>query len=230
MDDAYRNGAYQAANPTWHVEDSAWKARQVATILQRNEIRAETICEVGCGAGEILVQLQATFPDAFFYGYEVSPQAFSLCEPRANAKLRFRLKDLMTEEDADFDIILVMDVVEHVENYLGFLKTLRTRGMLKVFHIPLDLSVQSLLRRRPILRERSSVGHLHYFFKDTAIATLVDCGYEIVDYLYTGKQIELPGRALSARMLKVPRKIMFSMNADFAVRLLGGYSLLVLAR
>jgi hypothetical protein len=90
--------------------------------------------------------------------------------------------------------------------------------------------VQSLLRVAPILRDRKSVGHLHYFFKETAIETLQDCGYEIIDYLYTPRRLELPDLPLSAQLLKFPRKLLFNINADFAVRTLGGYSLLVLTR
>jgi hypothetical protein len=230
MDETYKDGAYKSSNPTWHVEDSPWKARQIETILRRNNVPTKTICEVGCGAGEILVQLQRTFPSSQFFGYEISPQAFSLSQGRANARLQLHLKDLLTEQDAHFDVVLAIDVFEHIEDYLGFLKSLRTRGTFKVFHIPLDLSVQSLVRVTPILQHRKSVGHLHYFFKETAIETLQDCGYEIIDYLYTPRRLELPDLSLGAQLLKFPRQLLFSINADFAVRTLGGYSLLVLAR
>jgi hypothetical protein len=230
MDITYRDGTYDSANPTWHVEDSPWKARQIETILRRNDIPANTVCEVGCGAGEILVQLQRTFPSSQFFGYDISPQAFSLSQSRANARLQFHLKDLLAEQNAHFDVVLAIDVFEHIEDYLDFLKRLRARGTFKVFHVPLDLSVQSLLRVAPILRDRKSVGHLHYFFKETAIETLQDCGYEIIDYLYTPRRLELPDLPLSAQLLKFPRQLLFGINADFAVRTLGKYSLLVLAR
>ena len=39
---------------------------------------------------------------------------------------------------------LLMDtVLEHLEDYFGFLRKLKTRATYKVFHIPLDLSVQT---------------------------------------------------------------------------------------
>jgi hypothetical protein len=88
----------------------------------------------------------------------------------------------------------------------------------------------SLVRVTPILQHRKSVGHLHCFFKETATETLQDCGYEIIDYLYTPRRLELPDLPLSAQLLKFPRQLLFSINADFAVRTLGKYSLLVLAR
>jgi hypothetical protein len=76
----------------------------------------------------------------------------------------------------------MMDVFEHVDDYLGFLKLCKGRAKNTMFHIPLDISAQAVLRNQ-LIDSRNSVGHLHHFIKDTAIATLVDSGYEIVDYL-----------------------------------------------
>ena len=54
----YLDGEYQLKNPAWHVEESAWKAWQILRILRRNRVSPATVCEVGCGAGEVLTQLQ----------------------------------------------------------------------------------------------------------------------------------------------------------------------------
>jgi cyclopropane fatty-acyl-phospholipid synthase-like methyltransferase len=226
----YDDGAYLRRNPTWHAEDSPWKARQIEKILRRNNLSPRSIAEVGCGAGEILVQLQKAFPNSDYFGFEVSPQAFSLCRERENSRIHFQLKDLCAEETEDFDVLLAIDVLEHIDDYLGFLKSLRNKARLKIFHIPLDLSLQTLFRVGPILKQRQVVGHLHYFFKDTALATLKHCGYEVIDSFYTPAAIEGARLSLGARLLKFPRKFLFNINADATVRILGGYSLLVLAR
>jgi hypothetical protein len=145
-------------------------------------------------------------------------------------RTRFYLKDLLAECDLHFDLVLAIDVMEHVEDYISFVKRLREFGTYKIFHIPLDLSAQSILRAWPIAELRQNVGHIQYFFKQTALATLQDCGYTIIDHCYTASRLELPNQALSSRVMRIPRQMMFAMNADFAVRLLGGYSLLVLAK
>ncbi|OQW96718.1 MAG: methylase, partial [Desulfobacteraceae bacterium A6] len=53
---------------------------------------------------------------------------------------------------------------------------------------------------------------------------------EVIDYFYTAGSLELPNRGCKANLLKMPRKLLFSANNDLAVRILGGYSLLVLAK
>jgi len=226
----YEDGTYLDNNPSWHEEDSPWKAKQITKIIETNALTPQTICEVGCGAGGILEQLSKQYTDKSLTGYEISPQAFELCSQKANDNLSFNLSDLLEEADSYFDVAMAIDVFEHVEDYLSFLRKLKPKAKYKIFHIPLDLSVQTVLRSSPIIRGRALVGHIHYFTKEIALEALKDTGYEIVDYFYTGGSLELPNRSWKMQLLKLPRQLAFSVHEDLAVRVLGGYSLLVLAK
>ena len=53
-DRRYRDGSYLAANPTWGIEDAAWKAIQVDRMLRKHRLSPATIIDVGCGAGYVL--------------------------------------------------------------------------------------------------------------------------------------------------------------------------------
>ena len=118
---------------------------------------------------------------------------------------------------------------EHVENYMGFIRGLKEKGKLKVFHIPLDLSVSNIIRGR-LMYGRNSVGHLHYFTPDTAIATLKDCGYEILDTMYTPIFLDLPSKNWKAKLIKLPRYILYKASPKLLSTLFGGVSLMVLAK
>src|SRR5690349_6602852 len=134
----YLNGEYLTKNPLWHLEESAWKAAQITRMLQKNQISPLTVCDVGCGAGEVLRQLQKTLAsDCKLYGYDVSPQAIDLAAGRANERLHFCLEDFCTADGVWFDLLLALDVLEHVEDYFGFLRQLKAKGRYKIFHIPL---------------------------------------------------------------------------------------------
>ena len=229
-DSIYHTGEYVEKNPTYHVEDSAWKAGQILSMVRRHQLYPRSVCEVGCGAGEILRQLQLSLPaQTEFFGYEISPQAFALGKQRENELLHFFCDDLLLVDTPPFDLLLCIDVLEHVEDYLGFLRDLRSKAKRKIFHIPLDMSVQWVWRSQPILREREQAGHLHYFMKETALATLCYAGYEVLDWVYTPGAIASP-RSVKARLASWPRRLLSTINRDLAVRILGGYSLLVLAR
>jgi hypothetical protein len=224
----YLDGTYLFNNPAWHSEDSPWKAEQIHRIISNNDISPDTVCEVGCGAGEILRQLSLKMTASKFLGYELSPQAFELCKTRESERVKYSLKNIV-EEDVFFDILLCIDVFEHVEDYIGFIRSIKSKANYKIFHIPIDISVLSVLRGR-MMTMRQSAGHIHYFTPATAIATLKDCGYEIIDYFYTKVFDDLPDITFKGTMAKIPRKFMYAISPDLMVKLLGGCSLIVLSR
>jgi len=227
----YGSGDYLDKHPDWHASDSPFKAKNIAKIIERNSLLPKTISEVGCGAGEILVNLHNHLPkDTIFSGYEISPQAYNICKSKERERLNFYCSDFFEGGKDNPDLILAIDVFEHIENYMGFLKKLSSRGTNFIFHIPLDMNVLSVIRDHPILNSRESSGHLHYFTKNTALMTLKDCGYRIVDFFYTAGGIELVSSGtLKQRLFKVPRSVFFRINEDLAARFLGGFSLMVLA-
>src|SRR5689334_1155261 len=134
MTDIYQDGKYKQSNPTWHEHDAPWKARQVRRILTDNDVSFDTLCEVGCGTGEILVQLSEAFPQATFTGYDVSPDALELAAGRERPRVSFHLGDPLREADVRFDVALVADVVEHVEDYFTFVRKVHELARVKVFH------------------------------------------------------------------------------------------------
>jgi SAM-dependent methyltransferase len=224
----YINGEYLDKNNTWHSEDSPWKAEQIYKLLLRNNVFPRSVCEIGCGAGAILTELSKRMPDTEFKGYELSPQAFELCKKRESERVQYFCKDLFSESDF-YDCLLCIDVFEHVPDYFGFIKSLKSKANYNVFHIPLDISIRSILSGS-MMQERKTVGHLHYFTKETAIATLKDCGYEIIDGFYTMSFLDMPSKTLRTKFAKWRYKILFSIFPNLTVSLLGSSSYIVLCR
>jgi SAM-dependent methyltransferase len=221
--DRYAGDVYLAQNPGWHVEDSQWKADRVIDAL--GDWRPRTICDVGCGAGEVLRQLHDRLRPERLVGYEVAEAAFELSRHRATDRLEFKLEDAAASPE-HFDVMLLLDVIEHVEDPIGFLRSLRFKSDRTVLHIPLDLSVQSVLRPERLLHSRRTVGHLHYFTQETAVATVEDAGYRVVWTRHTGANPDLPAKSRKAAVAALPRRIL---PPGIAARTLGGFSLLVFA-
>jgi len=222
----YVTKEYLDNNPTWHVEDSLWKAGLILKIIQRNSLQPNSVCEIGCGAGEILNQLFLQMKgNVSFTGYEISPHAFELCKQREKNRLNYKFENLFDDASAHYGIVMAIDVVEHIENYFEFLRNLKTKGEYKIIHIPLEMSVKSVLTKY-YLKSREQFGHIHYFSKESILAILREMGYEIVDYFYTSVFIHKQPNALKSLILRLGYKI----NKDVSVRVLGGYSLMILAK
>jgi ubiquinone/menaquinone biosynthesis C-methylase UbiE len=228
MNSMYADGTYLDSNPDWHVADSPWKAQQIAAMLRKNDLQPARVCEVGCGAGEIVRSLAREFPETHFVGYEISPQAYEICRDKSAANVEFRLDDYLANDSEAFDVSLAIDVIEHIEDCYGALRRLQRKPGKKVFHIPLEISAQAAARNI-VYSTRKRVGHLHYFNKDTALESLERTGYTILDWNYTTWAIDLHGRGWKSFALKVPRAALYKILPELTPKLLGGFSLLVLA-
>ncbi|MDR2962686.1 MAG: class I SAM-dependent methyltransferase [Bacteroidales bacterium] len=222
----YTTSEYLDRNPTWHMEESVWKAEQILKIIEKNNVQPSSICEIGCGAGEILNQLFLRMNDnVSFTGYEISPHAFELCKQKEKERLHYTLGNVFDYVSAHYNLAMAIDVVEHIEDYFTFLRNFKKKGDYKIMHIPLEMSVKSVLTKY-YLKSRKQFGHIQYFSKESLLAVLEDLGYEVVDYFYTSIVIHKQPRALKSLILRCA----FRINKDFAVRLFGGYSLLILAK
>jgi SAM-dependent methyltransferase len=225
----YKDGSYLKKNPTWHVEESPFKVKYLLELVRRNSLQVHSVCEAGCGVGEVLRLLQRELPSgAEFTGFDISPQAHELSAARENERLHFVLADITRATDLHFDLLLVLDVIEHIEDYFSFLRAVRGLARYKIFHFPLDLSVQAVVRKDGLMKRRRDHDHVHYFSRETVLATLEDTGYRVVDCFFAPRSNEI-GPSLLQKLFRLPRAALYGMHQEFAVRLLGGYSLMILA-
>lgn len=225
----YTDGSYLAkTGGTWHLEDSLFKAQRVASMLARHsEVKLNTVCEIGCGAGGVLAELQKMLPgDITFTGYDISPQAHALSARFANPRCRFILGDAFADS-SKYDLVLVMDVIEHVEDCFTFLRNVRKKGHWKLYHIPLDAYVSGILRGN---NSWDASGHLHLFTIETALRTLQHTGHEVVDWAFTDGVIATPRKTTREKLANLIRRPLAMINLKFVARLMGGYSMLVLAK
>lgn len=230
--DMYTGAKYFANNPTWDAEDSSWKADVIYELIKKNKFSVEEIVEVGCGAGGILECLANRDSSIRkLRGYDISPDAIRLAKMKENDRLTFFNEDFLVKGDSFAPVILMIDVVEHIGDFYKFLKMVRAKGSLFVFHIPLDLSCRTILKPHVLLQQRLAVGHLHYFSKEMVEWSLKDTGYTIIDWLYT-KPVTDSQRTSSfkQKIKKKLRNASFSLNKDLSVKLWGGYSMMILAQ
>ncbi len=231
MKDIYSDAGsdYMQLTKSWHVEDSPWKASNIWEILKKNNISPKSVVEVGCGLGEILYSLNDYMKDDSirFDGYDIATDAIEIASKKQRDNVKFYCEDFTAVETQPHDVLLMIDVFEHVPDYIGFIEKCNDRATYKIFHIPLELHMLGLLRNQ-LVEARKGIGHLHYFSKETALATLEDTGLEIIDYTYTHNPKK--NKRTRRKIADVPRRMMFPVIPNLTVKLLGGYSLMVLAK
>ena len=216
----YHDGTYLCQNPDWDRQDSPWKADLVRRLLNDFGIMPCSVCEVGCGTGDVLVNLKAHYP----------PQVAQFWKEHERHGIHFQQGDFFDLYRETYDVLMLLDVIEHLSDPFTFLERLRDAAEHFVLHIPLDLSALSVLRERPLVEVRAKVGHIHYYTKSLALATVQECGFEVLSWRYSGAALYSPGKSLKTRLAMLPRRLLYALHKDIGVRALGGETLLVLAR
>lgn len=223
--DMYSDGRYSSKNPGWHEGDAAWKAAQVLSMLSDQNLRPESIVDIGCGTGGVLEVIAGALNTARLVGYDPSSQAVGMVERSDRVQLKVGTTADVHEH---YDVLLSLDVFEHVEDYIGFLRSLRPIADRFIFHIPLDLSAQSVIRERPLLTARATLGHLHYFTRRTALESLETAGFKITcDRILFSS--DMPNRRFKTRLANIPREFGRLLRPELSARVFGGSTLLVLA-
>lgn len=227
----YLTPEYLARNPTWDLEDTPWKASIVAAVMARNGIQPSSLCEVGCGSGGCLAELRAFYPGTELSGFDIAPDAALFWPRYEGLNIHFEVGDVLVMSSLKCDVLLMLDVIEHLPDPHAFLAGLHGKANFYVFHIPLDLSAVSVFRETPLMHVRSKVGHVHYFTKQLALSLLKESGFKVVDARYTQAAFTAPARSWKTLIARPLRRIMYSLlGKDRGVRLLGGDTLIVLAQ
>ena len=225
--DQYRDGTYlQVTAGTWDLSDAPFKAGEVLQMLKKHKIQPASVCDIGCGAGGVLREMQQALPkEVRFTGYDVSPQALEIGKQFVNERCTFLLDDPF-KDGKIFDVALAMDVFEHVEDCFAFLRNMKAKAQYKMYHVPLEVHASAALRGI----HAWPVGHLHQFNRETALKTIEQTDQEIVDHWYTGPSNSESDSFRTRLTHMVRRPLAAIAGKTFSARLLGGYSLLVLAK
>jgi SAM-dependent methyltransferase len=226
MDDIYTNQDYLKNNPNWHQEDSVLKAGIIHAFLEKNKLAYATVCEVGCGAGGILIELKRlNGSKAISYtGYDISKDAIEMALKKESG-IDFKCAD-PTQENINVDLILVIDVIEHLWDYFSFLKSISKKSKYTVFNIPLDMCVWTLFREKMLIESKERVGHIHNFTEDFILSILGDMGYKIVSKQYN--EPDYRSDRLKGKIKNAIKKMFYNIAPRFTTKTFEGYSLMVL--
>jgi hypothetical protein len=227
----YTEGIYLKENTDWHSEDSAWKASLFLSVLNKADIKdCSQIIEIGCGKGGILDELSKLLPGCNFIGFDISPnlEPFWRKIINNNKKIQFfnssLNKDTLSQENS---IVILADVLEHLVDPWSLLDSVSSAKYLLI-HFPLDLSSLSVARFGRLRETRRKVGHIHYFSKELALELCKEANLEVLDVQYTGACFYAENGL--KKIFGFIRLLLMRLLGDFGVRVLGGETLLVLAR
>jgi ubiquinone/menaquinone biosynthesis C-methylase UbiE len=85
--------------------------------------RLGKVLDVGCGTGALLDELAPLCDD--LYGADVSPTALKFCAARGHKQLLLSDAQRIPAQDASFDAITAIGLIEHLDDEAAFLREMR---------------------------------------------------------------------------------------------------------
>jgi SAM-dependent methyltransferase len=219
---------FAVANPGWGVEDADDKVRDVVRSICRVHLHPRSVCDVGCGVGEVLAQLRQRLGTERAVGYDISRYAITLARKRETPGLRFCLADA-TQDDESFDLMLMLDVIEHVADPVGFLRSVNHKAPVAIINLPLELSALKVLSAHSLVRGRRGLGHINYFNEQLAHELLNEAGYEVRDAWFSPPGKGRDVHDAKRRLLRAAQRTATRVSPSIAARTIGGSSLMMVA-
>ena len=236
--DLYLSGDYTKKNHSYHSEDSEFKWKNFLNILKKSNLnlnKVHSISDIGCGSGQIILQANNSklFNDqCVFDGYDINPDAISVAK-KNSGKVSFFNEDFINLKEPKRDLIIAADVFEHVQDTYNFLTKLKDKGNFFLFNIPLEISLFSMIRKKNTFKHSfENVGHLHFYTKKTALLTLENIGFEILNCNLVNNRFEefKNNKKITSLLINIPQYIVEKVSQNLACSIFGGYSLVVLAK
>jgi SAM-dependent methyltransferase len=193
-DDAYWNGGCDYGYADY---DQAWRdARRLllGRLDRLQEMRPPgRMLEIGCAAGYFL--REAGLRGWQVCGVEVSPTMRRRSEEVARCRVSASMKDV-ADDELPFDCVAMFEVIEHLDEPLGFLKQVRAMmnpGAVLTLSTP-NFSAPQAFRDRQNYHWFSPPAHVTYFTPATLRDCVLRAGFEAVEIagVLEGEEMPLP--------------------------------------
>jgi SAM-dependent methyltransferase len=181
---AYYGAPTQGREDYWrHMAAPRHRVRVLLRELER--LAPASVVDLGCGNGALLDEVRARLPAASLAGVDLSPEQVALNRARA-PQVAWHAMDLDGDRDVPaplagaFDAVVATEVIEHVDDPAGFLRT--ARRFVRAGSGALLLSTQS----GRVGETERRVGHRRHFTREEMRDLLAASGWTPVRVWNTG--------------------------------------------
>jgi cyclopropane fatty-acyl-phospholipid synthase-like methyltransferase len=191
MTDIYNDNSYLEKNPSLHTEDSKFKFQNIKRFLSSIEVKNNRIkiLDIGGGAGIIgklvLEHFQESGIVVTFHSLDLSTQMLKI-QLKNNPQIKKIINCSINEcPKSNYDLVLMIDVIEHIEEKEDSAKILNKLGKNIIYNIPIEINFFDILKYlksffRYYKRQKERWGHIH-FFSFTSSQSFLRRHYKIID-------------------------------------------------
>lgn len=220
---AHYEGSYDERMLEWRRLGAIDKSENIVSLLGARASEINSVLDVGCGTGAVLVELGKLLSADKLVGVDV-------VDPVAHADphvaqcdielVRNQTADLPFADDS-FDLVFASHVLEHVEDQRGFLKELKRVARKYIYiEVPCELN----LRTNPssLQHTLTAVGHINCFTPDSLAVMLATSDLDMIEIqaFDHGRDLQIfDSSPLAGRVKSIVRSSLLGLNPRFATKL-----------
>lgn len=197
----YKLDKYLLKNPSLHEEDFPWKVSKILPLVDKMMVDFKgnivVILDVGGGSGLILASIsnyikKRHHKKVIKYALDLSPGMLDI-QKNNNLDIKFLLNEDIKKtslKDKEVDLVLMIDVLEHIINPPKALKEISRISKYSIFKVPLEHNINFKLINylgRGGLRKKliKSIGHVNVYDNVSLKKQISDHSNKILLFFYT---------------------------------------------
>ena len=193
--DIYQSGEYIDKNPTLHDEDASFKVNNIINIFESSidlkQKKKIKILDIGGGNGSVgflfSQYLKEKRYEFEFHAIDMSEEMLKIqkkCNPFLKQIFFGDIKNLNDK----YDLVLLIDVIEHIEDYKIFTNNLKEISSYAIYNIPIEKNLFDLFRNfyfkgKYYKNQFTTLGHVNFFSFKSAIFYL-NSNFKLLNYKF----------------------------------------------
>jgi len=215
-------GAYDQRMLDWRHAGAQDKADNIAAVLRANRATGiETVLEVGCGTGAVLLAVKERKLGTAHHGVDLADPNEHPHPGVAEANLVMSSYDGVKLPFADnsFDLVYASHVLEHVPDERGFLAEIKRVARRWVYiEVPCELNLRTSIGA---MQTTLNIGHINAYTPESLALTLATSGLLPADIQLFDHSLAIhafDGGKLKARAKMLMRRSVLKLNPTIASR------------
>ncbi len=226
---------YFEKNKNWHASDSEEKAFFINLLFQKiKKENIETVLDIACGNGKVFLSFIKDKNFKKLLGLDISKKAIEMAKKNdLEKKVEWRVADIFQENLEKFDLILGMDIIEHIDDK-NFLEKIKNNGKYFIFKVPIEDNFLNTFLKKisfgKIDQQKDSLekyGHINYYTEKKFLKLLAEKDFNVLEKI----RAPLPKRTKFFReFLRIIFYPIWFFSEKFYLKFNGGFVIVLLKK
>lgn len=226
---------YINKNPGLHDSDAKSKINLINHILLPIHSKFDSIVDVACGSGTVLLEISKRYHSRKNLGIDISEKMIEVAKNNDfERKVMWITSDTYKLKINNYELILAIDIVEHTKDDLRFLNHIKQFGKFIVIKVPIEINfINKLVKTFSFGRideckhTKEKYGHLNHYSEKDIMYLIKKAGLCIISKQYS----HLPKRSMGFwEVIRIALFPLWYISKVLYLRINGGFLVLLVKK